>query len=96
MPEAVSRKPVRVGPVLIPGVCADAVLAAIRAENSAVEASDSGGYVRVSVADRCRVTRAAIERELGRSFELPRDLEAIMPAFKGQLRLDAEAASWEG
>jgi hypothetical protein len=89
------RTPVRVGPVLISGVCADAVLAAIRSENSAVEASDSGGYVRVSVAERCGVTRAAIERELGRSFELPRDLEAIMPAFKGRLRLDADGVSWE-
>lgn len=84
-----------VGPVLICGESADAVLAAIRAENSQVKAHDSDGYLRISVTDRCCVTRARIERELGRRFELPRDLEAIMPAFKGKLRLDAESVSWE-
>lgn len=84
-----------VGPVLVPGVCTDAVLAAIRAENPGAEVRDADGYVRVSVPERCRVTRAAIERELGRPFELPRDLEAIMPAFKGRLRLDSDGVSWE-
>ncbi|HET8932012.1 MAG TPA: MmoB/DmpM family protein [Polyangiales bacterium] len=86
---------IRVGPVLICGESADAVLAAIRAENSHVQAHDSDGYLRVSVTERCHVTRARIERELGRRFELPRDLEAIMPAFKGKLRLDSDSVSWE-
>ena len=91
----VDRSTVQVGPVLICGATADAVLAAIRAENTEVQAHDSDGYLRVSVSGRCRVTRARIERELGRGFELPRDLEAIMPAFKGKLRLDADWVSWE-
>jgi len=89
------QPPIQVGPVLICGATADAVLAAIRAENSEVQAHDSDGYLRISVARRCSVTRARIEHELGRSFELPRDLEAIMPAFKGRLRLDADSVSWE-
>jgi hypothetical protein len=85
----------RVGPVLVCGVVAEAVLAAIRAENAGVEASHGGGYWRISVQGRCRVSRAGIEKALGRAFALPRDLEAIMPSFKGRLRLSDDAVSWE-
>jgi hypothetical protein len=85
----------RVGPVLTAGVCANAVVAAINKENPGASVSDQGGYLRVLVSDRCRVTRQAIERELGRPFTLPRDLELIMPSFRGKLRLDADAVVWE-
>lgn len=85
----------RVGPVLTAGVCARAVAAAITKENPGASVSDQGGYLRVLVSERCRVTRLAIERELGRPFALPRDLELIMPSFRGKLRLDTDAVVWE-
>ena len=85
----------RVGPVLTAGVCARAVAAAIAKENPSASVSDQGGYLRVLVNQRCRVTRLAIERELGRPFALPRDLELIMTSFRGKLRLDTEAVVWE-
>ena len=85
----------RVGPVLTAGVCANAVAAAISKENPGASVTDRGGYLRVLVHERCRVTRHAIERELGRAFALPRDLELIMPSFRGKLLLDADAVVWE-
>ncbi|HKU39016.1 MAG TPA: MmoB/DmpM family protein [Polyangiales bacterium] len=85
----------RVGPVLTAGVSASAVAAAIHKENPEATVEHSGGYLRVLAADRCRVTRQAIERELGRPFTLPRDLELIMPSFRGKLRLEADAVIWE-
>jgi toluene monooxygenase system protein D len=85
----------RVGPVLTAGVSAAAVVAAIREENPGVSVEDRGGYIRVLVPQRCRVTRNAIERELGRPFALPRDLELIMPSFRGKLQLEADAVVWE-
>jgi hypothetical protein len=85
----------RVGPVLTAGVCANAVVAAISKENPGASVSDRGGYVRVLVSGRCQVTRQAIELELGRPFALPRDLELIMPSFRGKLQLGADAVVWE-
>jgi hypothetical protein len=84
-----------VGPVLHNSGDAGAVIAAIRALNQEVRLLDRGAYVRVLVPNRCTVTRAAIEAETGRPFRLPRDLEAIMPSFKGRFRVDAEQACWE-
>jgi toluene monooxygenase system protein D len=85
----------QVGPVLTAGVCAEAVIAAIREENPGVSVDHHGGYIRVLAKLRCRVSRQAIERELGRPFLLPRDLELIMPSFRGTLHLDTETVAWE-
>ena len=84
-----------VGPVLLAGEVSDAIVAAIRAQQDGVEVHDRGSYVRVLVPARCRVTRAAIERELGRAFHLPADLELVMPSFKGVFHVSDEEASWE-
>jgi hypothetical protein len=84
-----------VGPVLISGVCADAVVSAIRAENPTVQVLTQAGYLRVLVPERCQVSASSIERELGRPFVLPRDLELIMPSFKGKLRVTGASAVWE-
>jgi MmoB/DmpM family len=84
-----------VGPVLISGVCADAVVSAIRAENGAVQVLTQAGYLRVLVPERCQVSASGIEHALGRQFVLPRDLELIMPSFKGKLRVTGASAIWE-
>ena len=86
--------PAGVGPVLESGAVALAIVAAIRELNARVEVVDRGSYLRVLVPGRCVVTRAAIERELGRSFVLPGDLEMLMPSFKGALSISESEAVW--
>jgi hypothetical protein len=85
----------RVGPVLVDGDVSRAVIAAIRELNDDVSVQDRGAYLRVEVPCRCIVTRAAIERATGRPFQLPGDLERIMPSFKGKLSIAEDSATWE-
>jgi MmoB/DmpM family protein len=84
-----------VGPVLTSGVAADAVVLAIREENAEVRVDEHAGYLRVLVPGRCTLSASAVARALGRPFVLPRDLELIMPSFKGRLHIDHAAAVWE-
>jgi toluene monooxygenase system ferredoxin subunit len=84
-----------VGPVLQEGPEASAVVAAIRRQNADVRVVDRDSYLRVLCPRRCVVTRAGIERELGRAFALPRDLELVMPSFKGRFAVSEEEATWE-
>jgi hypothetical protein len=84
-----------VGPVLEAGDTAAAVIAAIREHNRDVQVSDRGAYLRVSVRHRCLLDRHAVERLLGRPFRLPGDLELVMPAFSGKLRIGRDQAVWE-
>ena len=83
-----------VGPVLARGARSLAVLAAIHELNAGVEVIDRGAYLRVSVKDRCRLTRAAVERHLGQRFCLPGDLEEVMVSFRGRLSISDEEALW--
>jgi toluene monooxygenase system protein D len=83
-----------VGPVLEASDSGRAVVAAIRRMNSDVTVVDRGGYLRVLVPRRCVVTRQAIELALGQAFALPRDLEALMLAFKGRIAMDGEQVEW--
>jgi hypothetical protein len=84
-----------VGPVLSSGTTADAVVLAIREENADVRVEAHAGYLRVCVPGRCCLSAAGVTRALGRPFVLPRDLELIMPSFKGKLRIDHSGAVWE-
>lgn len=84
----------RVGPVLQSGTVANAIIAAIKDLNSDVIVMDRGAYVRVLVPRNCVVTRSAIEQHLGRSFRFPGELETVMSAFKGSLRLSQDEATW--
>jgi len=90
----VIREVEQVGPVLEAGATADAVIAAIQELNAGVVVVDRGAYRRVSAFRRCIVTREAIEKELGRAFQLPGDLEKIMPAFQGCFSVSEERAAW--
>jgi hypothetical protein len=83
-----------VGPVLIPGGVTDALLAALRRRNPEMRVAPQGAYVRVLAPGRCRLVRADVEELLARSFALPGDLEAVMPAFKGRLAFTATGAEW--
>lgn len=84
----------RVGPVLEASETGRAVAAAILTSNAEATLEDRGAYLRVSVPGRCVVTRSDIEERLGRAFVLPRDLELVMPAFQGLLRLSDDGAEW--
>lgn len=83
-----------VGPVLEASDSGRAVVAAILRLNADVTVVDRGGYLRVLVPERCVVTRQAIELSLGQKFELPLDLEPLMPAFKGRITMDGERVEW--
>jgi toluene monooxygenase system protein D len=85
----------RVGPVLQTGAIGAAIVAAIRDLNSDVMVVDRGAYLRVMVPRRCIVTRAAIEKHLGRPFRFPGELETVMSAFKGSLQLGQQDAVWQ-
>lgn len=83
-----------VGPVLEASHAGRAVVSAIRSENQNVNVVDRGAYLRVLVPRRCVVSREAIERELGREFRLPSDLESLMPSFKGLLAMTGDGVEW--
>jgi toluene monooxygenase system protein D len=84
-----------VGPVLEASHVGRGIVAAIRELNEEVDVSDRGAYLRVLVPERCIVTRAVIERILGRRFRLPSDLELVMPSFAGCFSVSEEDALWE-
>jgi hypothetical protein len=84
-----------VGPVLESGTVGRAVVAAISKRHPEATIQDRGSYVRVLVAGRCVLAREDVERELGHPFQLPRDLEHVMPAFQGRLRMNEHEAIWE-
>jgi hypothetical protein len=84
-----------VGPVLLAGRIADAIVAAIRKQNAGARVSLRGSYVRVAVARRCEVHAREIEGLLGEPFRMLCDLERVMPSFRGRLFLSEDLASWE-
>ncbi len=84
-----------VGPVLRMSDDLDAIIAAIVEDNPDKEISvvDRGAYTRVSGYGELRVTRASIERNLGRDFEM-RQLEGLMSAFAGRIDMTSEEVWW--
>ena len=84
-----------VGPVLLAGPVAQAVIAAIREASPDVTVLDRGSYLRVTAPLRCLLDCERLEKHLGHSFVLPGDLEAVMPAFRGRLTIDERHACWE-
>jgi hypothetical protein len=85
-----------VGPVLIRGPVADALVSAIRSVHPDAQIIDRDAYLRVLVPGCCRLSRSAVEARLGQSFHLPADLEEVMPSFKGRLSINEEEAIWQG
>jgi toluene monooxygenase system protein D len=84
-----------VGPVLRMSDDLDAIIAAIVEDNPGKQISvvDRGAYTRVSGDGELRVTRASIERNLGRGFEM-RQLEGLMSAFAGRIDMTSEEVRW--
>jgi toluene monooxygenase system protein D len=84
-----------VGPVLAMSDDVDAIVAAIVDDNPGQQVTvvDRGAYTRVSGPGELRVTRASIERHLGRSFEM-REFEGLMSAFAGRIDMSSEEVRW--
>ncbi len=80
-----------VGPVIQSGEVARAVEAAVAEDNAgrAINVVDRGSYIRIQVEGECVITRATVERELGRPFKL-HELEANMPSFAGRIDTSTE------
>jgi toluene monooxygenase system protein D len=83
-----------VGPVLQAGALASATVAAIRDLNPEVVVVDRGAYLRVLAPRKCVVTRESIEKHLGRPVRFPGELETVMSAFKGSIRLTEDEVVW--
>jgi toluene monooxygenase system protein D len=84
-----------VGPVLRMSDDVDAIVAAIIDDNPGQQVTvlDRGAYTRVSADRELLVTRASIERHLGRGFEM-RQLEQLMSAFAGRIDVTSAQARW--
>lgn len=84
-----------VGPVLVSGDVADAIILAIKQLNRNVIVQDRGAYLRVSVPKQCTLVRGVIEEKLGRSLVFPGDLELVMLSFQGKLTVSEDKAVWK-
>jgi hypothetical protein len=84
-----------VGPVIRAGDFADVVVRSIEDDNPGkdVRVVDRGDYVRIQTTQVCRLTRKALERHLGHSYDLRR-LEIEMPSFSGRLRTRDDEFVW--
>lgn len=84
-----------VGPVIRAGEIAEAVIDAIEADNEGrdVLVLDRDDYIRIHTVGECRLTRASLERYLGRTYQLSA-LEIDMPSFKGRMRTRTDEYLW--
>ncbi len=86
-----------VGPVVrgVDAELADAVIEAMAADNpeSEVLVDDRGGYIRISVPMRARLTRASLAAALGHDFQLS-ELEPSLSAFAGRLKTTDDEFVW--
>jgi hypothetical protein len=91
--EAVSHD--LVGPVVRAGALAEAIIDAVAEDNPGrdVLVLDRDDYVRIHIARECRLTRASLERHLGRPYQLA-ELEIEMPSFKGRLSTRTDEYVW--
>src|ERR1700720_1858006 len=95
MPEETTKTCDHGGPVLQAGVLTNAIVAAIRDLNSEVIVVDRGAYLRERAARTCTAPPAGIEKPLGRPMRFPGELETVMSAFKGAIRLSEQEAVWQ-
>ena len=84
-----------VGPVMRSGEIADAVIDAVADDNPGrdVYVTDRGDYVHIHTLMDCRLTKASLERSLGRDYDLAR-LEIEMPSFAGRMQTSDREYRW--
>ncbi len=84
-----------VGPVMRSGDIAEAVIDAVADDNPErdVFVTDRGDYVHIHTLMDCRLTRASLERNLGRDYDLAL-LEIEMPSFCGRMKTSDHEYRW--
>lgn len=86
-----------VGPVIrgVDAELADAVAEAMEIDNPDAEVvvDDQGGYIRISVPQRGRLTRASLSQVLGHEFPL-NELEPSLSAFAGRMTSTDDEIVW--
>lgn len=84
-----------VGPVMRSGDLAEAVIDAVADDNPErdVLVTDRGDYLHIHTLMDCRLTRASLERNLGRACELSM-LEIEMPSFAGRMQTSDREYRW--
>jgi len=84
-----------VGPVIRTGALAEAVIDAVIDDNPEREVFviERGDYVRIHTDHDCILTKASMEKHLGRNFDLAM-IEAEMPSFKGRMQSTTEQMRW--
>jgi hypothetical protein len=84
-----------VGPVMRSGDLAEAVIDAVAEDNPGrdVYVTDRGDYIHIHTLNDCRLTRASLERSLGRSYDLAM-LEIEMPSFAGRMQTSDREYRW--
>jgi toluene monooxygenase system protein D len=77
------------------GDLAEAVIVAVADDNPGrdVLVTDRGDYLHIHTLMDCRLTRASLERNLGRDCELSM-LEVEMPSFAGRLQTSDHEYRW--
>ncbi|TDU28876.1 toluene monooxygenase system protein D [Panacagrimonas perspica] len=84
-----------VGPVLRMSEEVERIVDAIIEDNpdEDVEVLDRGAYVRVHCHGYMKVTRAAIERNVGRAYPM-RLLETMMSSWAGRIHVGTDMIEW--
>jgi hypothetical protein len=84
----------RAGPDLFGDAVGRVVIEALREDNPGLEVRDWGSFLRASAPARCVLRRATVERRLGEPFQLPGDLERIMPSCQGRIEISEDEVVW--
>ena len=84
-----------VGPIMRVGEIAEAVIDAVELDNPDrdVFVTDRGDYLHIHTLNDCRLTKASLERSLGRAFDLAL-LEIEMPSFAGRMQTSDREYRW--
>ncbi|MEW6471059.1 MAG: MmoB/DmpM family protein [Actinomycetota bacterium] len=72
---------------------ARAIAAAAEAENEDVEVTESLGYITVRCPNRLVIRQEAVEEALGRPWN-PRDLQALLSAYAGNITSAGQNGRW--
>jgi len=84
-----------VGPIMRSGEIAEAVIDAVADDNPNcdVYVTDRGDYLHIHTLHDCRLTKASMERNLGRIYDLAM-LEIEMSSFAGRMQTSDREYRW--
>lgn len=86
-----------VGPVVrgMDAALAEAMISAIEIDNPGadIDVDDQGGYIRITTAGHCRMTRASLEDALGKTMQL-HQIEPQLAGFAGRMKVGDDEVIW--